>query len=259
MDHSGLHRRSGGIGPKPCTSFRVKWTESRSNLTLPNSSWSLAALELEEGEAVHVLHPNQIVAFRGASSQREDSLMKLSGMYRKKRMIQSCIRGKSRFLLGLPDGYILTAVNIAAEDDLLFEFRHVLFYTEGMKFRTHIQTVAKALMTRDLVRMRFEGPGTLGLLTSGPLYELALHPTEPLFVDTACLVAYPRQSQIRPCVYGNTLASQHMNYQWELTGQGSVLIQPCKPDKTLDDQMQSNGLIRRVLRELLPFGGVFIK
>ncbi|UUZ87250.1 hypothetical protein LJK88_32900 [Paenibacillus sp. P26] len=43
-----------------------------------------AAFALEPGESVHVLHPNQIIAFQGAPSMREDSFMKLSGMYRKK-------------------------------------------------------------------------------------------------------------------------------------------------------------------------------
>ena len=39
-----------------------------------------------KGEAVHVLHPNQIVAFQGMPEQREDALMKLPSMYRKKRL-----------------------------------------------------------------------------------------------------------------------------------------------------------------------------
>ncbi|MDF2959264.1 MAG: hypothetical protein K0S39_999, partial [Paenibacillus sp.] len=46
----------------------------------------LAAITLNPGESVHVLHPNQIVAFQGEPSLREDSFMKLSGMYRKKRL-----------------------------------------------------------------------------------------------------------------------------------------------------------------------------
>jgi uncharacterized protein (AIM24 family) len=219
----------------------------------------LAALTVEKGESVHVLHPNQIVAFQGSSHLREDSFMKLSNMYRKKRLIQSRISGPSRCMLGLPEGYNLGTVSIKEDDDLLFEFKHVLFYMEGMSFRTHIQTVRNAIMSRDFVKMRFQGPGTLGLLTTGPLYEVELHPDNPLYVDVQCLVAYPQHISLKPCVYGNTLASQHMNYHWELTGTGSVLLQPCKPDKQLDEQMQSESWMRRVLREVIPFGGIFIK
>jgi uncharacterized protein (AIM24 family) len=219
----------------------------------------LATLTVESGESVHVLHPNQIIAFQGAPSLREDSFMKLSGMYRKKRLIQARVHGPSRFMLGLPDGYCLSTVAIQKEDDLLFEFRHVMFYTDGMSFRTQIQTVRNALMTRDFVKMRFQGPGTLGLLTAGPLYPVELDPEKPLYVDISCLVAYPQHIKLTPCVYGNTLASQHMNYHWELTGRGTVLLQPCKPDKALDEHMESDSFIRRVLREVIPFGGIFIR
>ncbi|MNI10490.1 hypothetical protein D3C73_636040 [compost metagenome] len=107
--------------------------------------------------------------------------------------------------------------------------------------------------------MKFQGPGTLGLITAGPIYQTELHPKEPLFVDIGCLVAYPQKANIRLSVYGNTLASQHMNYHWEITGSGPVLLQPCKSDKALEEQMHNDGFLRRILREVIPFGGVFIR
>ncbi|MDR6884536.1 AIM24 family protein [Bacillus sp. 3255] len=224
-----------------------------------NSQARMATLRLDQGEVVHVLHPNQIAAFQGRSEQREDSLMKLPGMYRKKRLIQSRLQGPAQLLLGLPDGYSMSVVPIGAEDDLLYEFRHVLFYTEGVSFSSHLQNVKHTLITQDLVKMQFKGPGSLGLLTAGPLYQMALDPEQPLYVDTTCLVAYPRNAQLRLCVYGNTLASQHMNYHWEMTGNGRVLLQPCKPDRKLDEHMRSDSLLRRIAKEVIPFGGIFIK
>ena len=216
-------------------------------------------LPLEGSESVYVLHPSLIVAFQGSSVQREDSFMNLKGIYRKKRFVKSHIRGPSKFILGLPEGYCIGTVPIGDDDDLLFEFRNVLFYTEGISFRTHVQTIRNVLITRDLTKINFQGPGTLGLMTAGPLYITELHPVNPLYVDMTCLVAYPRHANVRLCVYGNTLASQNMNYQWEMTGTGRVLLQPCKPDRAIDEQMQNDGLIRRVLREVIPFGGVFIR
>lgn len=219
----------------------------------------LATFQVEKNESVFVLHPKQIVAFQGQPPQREDSFMKLPGMYRKKRLIQSRIHGPCRFMLGLPEGYCISSVPVEGDDDLLFDFRNVLFYSEGISFRSQVQTVRNAMITRDLVKMRFKGPGTLGLITAGPLYQAELDPEQPLFVDIGCLVAYPHKATIRLSVYGNTLASQHMNYHWELTGSGPVLLQPCKSDKALDEQMRDDGLLRRVLREVIPFGGVFIR
>lgn len=219
----------------------------------------LATLSIERSESIFVLHPKQIVAFRGSSAQREDTFMNLPGIYRKKRFVKARISGPSEVILGLPNGYCIGTVPIGEDDDLLFEFRNVLFYTEGLKFTTHIQTVKNVMITRDLAKINFKGPGTLGLLTAGPLYITEIDPIQPIFVDMACLVAYPQHAKIRLCVYGNTLASQHMNYQWEITGHGRVLIQPCKPDRAINEQMHNDGMIRRVLREIIPFGGVFIR
>ncbi|MBD0383620.1 AIM24 family protein [Paenibacillus sedimenti] len=224
-----------------------------------DSHGRLATLVIEPEESVYVLHPNQIVAFQGKSEQREDSLMKLPGMYRKKRLLQACIHGPARFMLGMPDGYHMSVVSIEAQDDLLYEFRHVLFYTEGLSFTSHIQSVKNTLITKDLIKMQFQGPGKLGLLTAGPLYQMELHPEQPLYVDAGCLIAYPRHANLRLSVYGNTLASQHMNYQWEMTGTGRLLLQPCKPDRLLSEHMQNDSLLRRIVREFLPFGNVFIK
>ncbi|NEW09239.1 AIM24 family protein [Paenibacillus sp. SYP-B3998] len=219
----------------------------------------MATLQLEANESVHVLHPNQIIAFQGKSEQREDSLMKLPGMYRKKRFIQSRLYGPLQFMMGVPEGYSMAVVPIGIDDDLLYEFRHVLFYTEGITFTSHLQSVKNTLITQDLVKMQFRGPGTLGLLTTGPLYQMELHSDNPLYVDTNCLIAYPKQASLRLCVYGNTMASQHMNYHWEMTGQGKVLLQPCKPDRKLDEHMQGDSLFKRIIREVVPFGGIFIK
>lgn len=224
-----------------------------------NSQARMATLRIEQNESIHVLHPNQIVAFQGMSEQREDSLMKLPGMYRKKRLIQSRLQGPAQLLLGLPDGYSMSVLPLGAEDDLLYEFRHVLFYTEGVSFSSHLQNVKNTFITQDLVKMQFKGPGSLGLMTTGPLYQMALDPKLPLFVDTSCLVAYPRNAELRLCVYGNTLASQHMNYHWEMTGNGHVLLQPCKPDRKLDEQMNNDSFLRRIAKEVIPFGGIFIK
>lgn len=39
---------------------------------------------LTEDDTAHVLHPEQIVAYRGPSSGRSDRLMNVKGIYRKK-------------------------------------------------------------------------------------------------------------------------------------------------------------------------------
>ncbi|MGZ9583957.1 AIM24 family protein [Paenibacillus marinisediminis] len=218
------------------------------------------SVELEDQETMTVLHPQQILSFQGKPSQREDRFTDLMGMYRKRKLIQSRITGPARFMLGLPAGYSMQTIPITAGSDLLFEWKHVLFYSEGMKVERRVQTFKNAVITRELVKMKFSAEdGVLGIVSCGPLYRMELDPDNPTYVDVSCLVAYPENAKLKPSVYGNTLASQHMNYHWELTGKGYVLLQTGKADSQLQSHMEDAGIIKRFLREVIPFGGVFIK
>lgn len=44
-----------------------------------------ATVELFHGDTAHVLHPSRIIAYQGSPQGREDRILNLSGMYRKKK------------------------------------------------------------------------------------------------------------------------------------------------------------------------------
>jgi hypothetical protein len=50
-----------------------------------------------------------------------------------------------------------------------------------------------------------------------------------------------------------------MAYHWKITGTGSVLLQSAPMDPDFEEQLGGDGLIKRTLRELLPFGNIYIK
>jgi len=227
-------------------------------VTTPNQVGH-AHISLEAEDALHVFHPKSIIAFQGSPLLREDRFMDFAGVFRKKKWIRSRISGPSEFIIGLPPGCALETIPIEADSNLLFDFKHVLFFSENMQAKSVIQRMKNIWITRELVRIRFSGPGTLGLMTKGDIKVIQLKPDYPLFVDTNALIAYPDNASIKLSVYGNQLASQHMGVQWELSGSGPVLIQTGSTNAELEDQLQGGGFIRRVLRELLPFGGIYIK
>ncbi len=228
------------------------------NITVPVQTGHVH-IALEESDKLHVLHPKSIIAYQGDPESREDRFMDLAGMYRKKRWIRSLLSGPSEFILGLPAGCSLETVHIDEKSDLLFDFRHVIFFSDGMKLKSVIQKLKNAWITKEFVRMRFSGPGSLGIITAGDMKAIELQPDRPLYVETGALVAYPENASIQLSVYGNKLASQHMNVQWEIRGSGPVLIQTGSRDSELEEQLQNGGFIRRILREVLPFGGIYIK
>lgn len=211
-------------------------------------------------EQVHVLHPQQIIAYRGPSGGRADKLMDMKGMYRKHKLIRADITGPCQFVAALPPGYRLKTVELEEHSDLLYDFRHLFYYMEGITMQTRILNMKNMLVTRDVVKVKFSGRGSIGLLTEGAVCEAALHPTEPLYVDAGSVIAYPENAHLELTVYGNHLASQHMNYHWKMTGSGPVLFQAGRQSRRLEREVNGeDGIVKRFLREALPFGGVFIK
>lgn len=216
-------------------------------------------LTLRPEETVRVLHPQQIAAYRGKPDGRIDSLMNIKGMYRKRKLIQAGFRGPCELLIALPAGFSMKPITLENGSDLLYDLRHLLYYTEGITMQTRILSLKNMVITRDAVKLKFSGSGQIGILTQGVVCEAPLHPTDPLYVDAGSIIAYPENARLELCVYGNHLASQHMNYQWKMTGNGSVLIQAGRHNRQLERDVSDDSLFRRILREALPFGGVFIK
>lgn len=214
---------------------------------------------LQEGDVAHILHPDQIVAYRGPSHGRSDKLMNVKGMYRKQKLIRADISGPSQFTAALPSGFNMREIQLTDNQNMLYDFRHVFFYTKGVNMQTRILKIKNMLITRDAVKMKFSGIGSIGILTQGPVCEAKLHPTEPLYVDAGSIIAYPENAKLELTVYGNHLASQHMNYHWKLTGEGFVLFQAGRQNQQLERDMNDEGIIKRFFREVIPFGGVFIK
>jgi hypothetical protein len=47
-----------------------------------------------------------------------------------------------------------------------------------------------------------------------------------------------------------------MAYHWKITGTGSVLHQAAPTDPSFEELLGGDGIIKRTLRELLPFGNI---
>nr|WP_231584270.1 AIM24 family protein [Paenibacillus dauci] len=206
-----------------------------------------------------MLHPGQIIAYDGPSNGRHDRLMDVKGMYRKRNLIRADFTGPCRFVTSLPPGFNLIPITIEPGSDLLYDFRHLFYYTEGITMQTRLLKLKNILITRDVVKVKFGGQGEIGLLTQGTVMEMKLHPSEPIYVDARSLLAYPENAALKLSVYGNHLASQHMRYQWAITGSGSILIQSGHDNGELEQHLNDDSLFRRILREVIPFGGIFIK
>ncbi|MFX3651150.1 MAG: AIM24 family protein [Paenibacillus sp.] len=219
----------------------------------------VVTFSLIKDDRLHILHPQQIVAFRGPSGSRNDKFMNITGIYRKKKLIKSEITGPCQFVAALPPGFTMKEVELTADSDLLYDFRHLFFYSDGVTMHTKIQKIKNMLITRDAVKMKFSGKGKIGLLTQGQVCQQELHPTAPLYVDAGSIIAYPENAHLELTVYGNNLASQHMNYHWKMTGHGSVLFQAGRENRRLEQDLNDEGLFKRILKEVIPFGNVLIK
>ncbi|GAK41149.1 AIM24 family protein [Paenibacillus urinalis] len=229
------------------------------SMDAPGMSGQAATFSLTEQDKIHILHPQQIVAYRGPSSGRNDRLTNIQGMYRKRKLIRSEMSGPCQFVCALPPGITMKRIDLDEHSDLLYDFRHLLFYSDGIEMQTRILKLKNMLITRDAIKMKFSGKGTIGILTQGQVCEQELHPTAPLYVDAGSIIAYPENAKLELTVYGNHLASQHMNYHWKMTGHGTVLFQAGRENQKLENDINDEGFFKRLMREMLPFGNVWIK
>ncbi|XMB28931.1 AIM24 family protein [Paenibacillus sp. BR2-3] len=225
-----------------------------------NGSGQALAFTILENEEIYVLHPQQIIAYQGPSSGRADRFMDVKGMYRKRKLIRAEMSGPCRFVAALPPGYRIKTLQLDGKSDLLYDFRHLFYYSKGVEMQTRVLSMKNMFVTRDVVKVKFSGKGSIGILTEGTVSEAALDPLDPLYVDAGSVIAYPENAKLELTVYGNHLASQHMSYHWKMTGKGPVLFQAGRQNRRFErDTNDSDGIIKRFLREVLPFGGVFIK
>ncbi|MCM3785253.1 AIM24 family protein [Neobacillus mesonae] len=229
------------------------------SIEAPDLTGQAVTFSLVEGDKLHVLHPQQIVAYRGLGNGRNDRLMNIQGMYRKHKLIRSEMSGPCQFVCALPPGFSMKPVELDEQSDLLYDFRHLFFYSEGIEMQSRILKLKNMFITRDAIKMKFSGRGVIGILTQGQVCEQQLHPTAPLYVDAGSVIAYPENAKLELTVYGNNLASQHMNYHWKMTGHGTVLFQAGRENRRLENDVNDEGLFKRILREVLPFGNVLIK
>lgn len=224
-----------------------------------SGSGQAVTFDVAQQEEVHVLHPQQIIAYQGPSSGRADRFMDVKGIYRKRKLIRSDMTGPCRFTAALPPGYRVKTLQLDGKSDLLYDFRHLFFYSKGVTMQTRVLNMKNMLITRDIVKVKFSGHGSIGILTEGTVCEAELHPSDPLYVDAGSMIAYPENARLELTVYGNHLASQHMSYHWKMTGHGPVLFQAGRQSRRFERDNNEDGIIKRFLREALPFGGVFIK
>ncbi|WP_172199893.1 AIM24 family protein [Saccharibacillus qingshengii] len=234
------------------------------NITHEQSGDSFGAqaytFELGEHDTAHVLHPQQVIAYRGNPKLRSDRLLEISRMMRKRKLIRADFRGECAFTAVLPAGFGLQTLHISGGSDMLYDFRQLFFYTEGIEMKSRILKLKNMLITQDAIKMKFSGEGQIGIMTQGTVFQVELHEKEPLYVNAGSILAYPENARLDLAVYGNHLASQHMNYHWKMTGRGHVLLQAGGTrSQELREHMEDDGLVKRILREAIPFGNVFIK
>lgn len=122
-----------------------------------SGSGQAVAFTVQENEEVHVLHPQQIIAYQGPSAGRADRFMDVKGMYRKRKLIRADLTGPCRFTAALPPGYRVKTIQLDSKSDLLYDFRHLFFYSKGVTMQTRVLSMKNMLITRDIVKVKFSG------------------------------------------------------------------------------------------------------
>lgn len=148
--------------------------------------------DLQPGDRLHILHPGQVIAYRGPAAQRSDKLLDIKGIYRKRKLIRSDYSGPCQLVAAFPPSVGLKTLTLTKGSDWLYDFRQLFYYTEGIHMETRVLSMKNMMITRDAVKVKFSGRGQIGVLTQGQVLELPLHPEEPLYVEAGRCWLTPR-------------------------------------------------------------------
>jgi uncharacterized protein (AIM24 family) len=208
-------------------------------------------------DKVHVLEPATIIMFHGDGNLREDRRVKIKHAFAGNRLYEAIISGPCDFILSLPAGCYLGVIPV--DNELLFDVKNVLFYSENMSLTRKHQPLLNMFATSSITRYEFKGSGTIGIMSGGPIISEELD-DKPLYVDVNSLVAVPKSARLKVAVYGNGKAEQHMAWQYLITGTGTILIDTASATALLKTQGQKSkdNIMMRAIKDNVPGANTLI-
>jgi len=208
-------------------------------------------------DKVHVLEPATIILFHGDGNLREDRRVTIKHAFAGNRLYESIISGPCYFMLSLPSGCFVNVIPVT--DELLFDVKNVLFYPDNMDVKRRHQSLSHMIATSSITRYEFKGSGDIGIMSGGPIISEALDDS-PCYVDVNSLVALPNSAKLSVEVYGKGKAERHMEWQYSITGTGTVLIDSASSTAVLPTQGQNkkDNIMVRAIKENIPGMGTII-
>jgi uncharacterized protein (AIM24 family) len=110
--------------------------------------------------------------FEGNPDDRVDEFFSLKDIFRKHSFLRAVLSGPSRCILSLNSNFFITIIDIREDNNLLYEFKNILFYSHGISLSHVFQPVKHMLTTKSIVKAKFEGEGKVGLMSSSPLIPI---------------------------------------------------------------------------------------
>jgi len=176
-------------------------------------------------------------------------------MIKKGSLLASNIRGKASLVLSLPRGYYIKIIKIKGSDDMLYEYKNVLFFSHEIQMKSEIVPLESILTTGSIARLSFHGYGFIGIMSQGELIEKQIS-ENGVYVCCNNLVAFPRKVSLQPGVYGNGKASQSMPWHYLITNEknvaASIIIESVCMSGSLQSQESGDGILKRFIKEVVP-------
>jgi len=212
-------------------------------------------INLDENEPITILEPESIIFFDGDPEKRNDQFLDFKSMIKKGSLLSSNIRGKASLVLSLPRWYYIKIIEIKGKDDMLYEYKNVLFYSNDIQLTAEFAPLKIIATTGSLARLCFHGSGFIGIMSQGELIQKQIS-EKGVYVCCNNLVSIPRSVSLTPCVYGNETASQSMSWHYLITNEknvaASIIIESVCMSGSLQSQASGEGIFKRFIKEVVP-------
>jgi uncharacterized protein (AIM24 family) len=230
-----------------------------------------AEINLIAGEFVKVFEPNSIILFEGDPERRKEEFVNiatdLKAVFSKKKIIVSTIQGPSSFVVSLPRGCFINIFEVNGDDSFLYNFKNLLFCTNGITYRSQIllkNKLSMALATKSLVATSFSGNGHIAILSDAELFQRNISNTA-VYINVNNIISIPKSADVQVTYYGDNLSSQTMEMHYLIKGTKRsgeyILFQGANIGIAQEQQQNTNAdsLPKRIVKKYVPGADIILK
>lgn len=219
---------------------------------------------LKDGDSLTLLEPESLIMYEGNPENIKKERIKICDdidrriLLAKNAFTKTTIEGAANLVISLPREFFITIIKIEDSQQLLYNFKDVIFYTKNISFYfkiIKIKEIMKAIATGSLVFTGIRGNGYVGIFHNAKLFKKDISISSSVLVNKNSIIAFPESAHVKLIPVGNKLHAHTTKLMCSIRGSQEageyILYQGANIDFA-SQQLQSDNIFKRFIKEFVP-------